>query len=216
MIHTSTVSPQLLEIAQQLSLIPELSSFRLVGGTAIALHLGHRKSVDIDFFSNDKTNKKKITSALRSLFPNQDFFLSQHNISFEVKDVRVELFDDWSTPFLEAPITENGIRLASLNDLAAFKLDAIIERREKKDYIDLFMIFKKLGDMRVLQQFKSYNPHVSDKSVLFALEEVHSARSNKSVMPEMLVEASWIEIESSMIDAAREYLSLLTKNSNKN
>lgn len=210
MIHTETVSQQLLEVAQQLSSVPELSAFRLVGGTAIALHLGHRKSVDIDFFSNDRTNKKEITAVLRSIFPQTEFFLTQHSISFEVSGIRIELFDDWSTPFLEKPIIENGIRLASLNDLAAFKLDAIIERREKKDYIDLHEIFKAQGALQVLQKFKSYNPHVSAKSVLFALEEVHTARSNKSVMPEMLIDVSWPEIEKSMIDAAREFLSSST------
>ncbi|MBX2894676.1 MAG: nucleotidyl transferase AbiEii/AbiGii toxin family protein [Cyclobacteriaceae bacterium] len=205
-----------MEVVQKLSSVPELGAFRLVGGTAIALHIGHRKSVDIDFFSNERTNKKEITAILRSIFPNTEFFLNQHRISFEASDIRIELFDDWSTPFLEKPIIENEIRLASLNDLAAFKLDAIIERREKKDYIDLFVIFKKLGAMHVLQQFKSYNPHVSAKSVLFALEEVHTARSNKSVMPEMLLAVSWSDIENAMIDAAREYLSVLTTNRNKN
>ena len=53
MIYPNTVTPQLLEIAQKLSASPKLESFRLVGGTAIALQIGHRLSVDIDFFTNE-------------------------------------------------------------------------------------------------------------------------------------------------------------------
>jgi predicted nucleotidyltransferase component of viral defense system len=211
MIHTETVTPQLLEIGQQLASVPSLSAFRLVGGTAIALHLGHRKSVDIDFFSNDKTIKSTVANDLRKLFPGHEFFLTQHSISSEIRGVRVELFDDWPTPFLEQPLIESGLRLASLNDLAAFKLEAIIERREKKDYLDLHIIFKSIGAIRVLQKFRNYNPHVSVKSVLFALEEVHTARDNKSVMPEMLIDVSWKEVEKSMIDAAREFISVSSR-----
>lgn len=100
----------------------------------------------------------------------------------------------------------NGLRLASLLDLAAFKLDAIIECREKKDYIDLHVLFQTLGALHVLQQFNSYNLHVSEKSVLFALGAVEAARVNKSVMPEMLINLPWATIEHTIIDAAREFI----------
>jgi len=73
-------------------------------------------------------------------------------------------------------MVEDGLRLASPMDLAALKLDAIIERREKKDYIDLHVLFKSPGSDAILGKFKTYNPHVSEKSVLFALGEVNTAR----------------------------------------
>jgi hypothetical protein len=145
------------------------------------------------------------------LFPFGEFFLSEHSVSSEINGVRVELFDDWQTPFLQSPLVENGVRLASLSDLAALKLDAIIERREKKDYIDLYVLFKSLGAKNVLQDFSKYNPHLSSKSILFALEEVNEARDNKSVMPEMLIDLSWKEIEKSMVSAAREFIEMSDK-----
>jgi hypothetical protein len=206
MIHSETVTAELLEIARRLCANSQLNMFRIVGGTAIALHIGHRKSVDIDFFTCEKVSKREIMLILRSMFPGTEFYITQHSISAEINGVRVELFDEWHTPFLEKPVIADGLRLASVPDLAAFKLDAIIERREKKDYIDLHVIFQKLGALHVLQQFKSYNPHVSEKSVLFALGEVEAARINKSVMPEMLIDLPWVNVEHGMIDAAREFI----------
>jgi predicted nucleotidyltransferase component of viral defense system len=206
MIHSETVTTALLEIAQQLCGNPQLNMFRIVGGTAIALHIGHRESVDIDFFTHEKVNKREILLILRDMFPGTEYNITQHSISAEINEVRVELFDEWHTPFLEKPVIAEGLRLASLPDLAALKLDAIIGRREKKDYIDLYFVFQTLGALHVLQQFKFYNPHVSEKSVLFALGEVETARDNKSVMPEMLINLPWATIEHAMIGAAREFI----------
>lgn len=108
----------------------------------------------------------------------------------------------------EEPVVENGLRLASIMDLAALKIDAIIERSEKKDYIDLYVIFSVLGAQNVLKEFKLYNPHVSDKSILFALGEVPSARENRSVMPEMLVDISWKEIEGTIKKVGQDFFEL--------
>lgn len=67
--YSATASPALVDIARKLSAETKLNTFRLVGGTAIALQLGHLKSVDIDFFTNETVPKRDIADSLRSLFP---------------------------------------------------------------------------------------------------------------------------------------------------
>ena len=104
MIHFETVTSELLEIAQQLCADPRLNMFRIVGGTAIALHIGHRKSVDIDFFTVEKVNKKEVLLILRDMFPEAEFSITEHDISAEINGVKVEIFDGWQTPFLEKPV----------------------------------------------------------------------------------------------------------------
>jgi hypothetical protein len=211
MIHRETVNSELVEIAQKLSSMSELNTFRLVGGTAVALQLGHRISVDIDFFSNEKLSKQNIVQSLAALFPGIQVFIGTNNIRTSINGVRLELYDQWHTPFKRDPITIEGIRMATLHDIAAFKLEAITERREKKDYIDLYFIFNKLGEAAVLEDFRNYNPHISMKSILFALGEVSEASNNKSVMPEMLSKVDWDEIKESMLSAAKTYLSIHKK-----
>jgi hypothetical protein len=209
MLHKETVTNDLIEITQKLSSLPELNCFRLVGGTAAALQIGHRISVDIDFFSNKKVNKRSIIEALNKLFPGLQAFTSLDSIRTNIKGVRVELYDNWSTPFLDDAQTIEGMRMATLNDIAAFKLEAITERREKKDYIDLYYIFEMLGDVNVLKNFKNYNPLVSMKSILFALGEVNEAYANKSVMPEMILPLKSEAVKQSMLNAAKNYLSII-------
>ena len=206
MLHTQTVNKDLIEITQILCSLPALQTFRLVGGTAAALHLGHRTSVDIDFFSNKKIKKTAVLNELRQHFPSIQAFIGTESIRANLRGVRVEIFDDWHTPFKTEPILFDRMRIATLNDIAAFKLEAITERREKKDYIDLYFIFNKLGHKLVLADFKNYNPHISMKSILFALGEVGEAESNNSVMPDMLIDVDWVDIKNSMITAARDFL----------
>jgi hypothetical protein len=69
MIHSETVTAELLDIAQRLCGNPQFNMFRIVGGTAIALHMGHRRSVDIDFFTCEKVSKREIVQVLLGMFP---------------------------------------------------------------------------------------------------------------------------------------------------
>lgn len=215
MLHKETVSLGLFATLKALFSIPELSSFKLVGGTAIALQIGHRRSVDIDLFSNEETDKAKIKQILSEKFSVADVTLTQDNLLTEIGGVRVELYDRWMVPFRKIPVTEEGLRLAALNDLAAFKLNAITGRREKKDYIDLFFLFRKLGDQYVLSEFQKYDPLLSPKSILFALSEVKAAQENKSPMPDMITAVSWKEITQMMLKAAENYLHVIEKQSRK-
>ena len=206
MLHKETVSDTLFKTAQQLATIPELKLFRMVGGTAIALQLGHRKSIDIDLFSNDAVNKSLIANIIKSTFQSE-IVVTEHSIQAEIRGIKIEWYDGWSTPFRHDALEQEGIRLASLHDLAAFKINAITGRREKKDYIDLFLLFQQLGPHNVLRDFSNYEPLLSPKSILFALTEVTTAYENKSVMPEMLVPVNWNDIHKAMIDAAQWYIS---------
>lgn len=188
MLHKETVTPALLTLLQTLNAIPLLNSFRLVGGTAIALQIGHRKSIDIDLFSNEKAHKPTIRKVLS-----------------------VELYDDWHIPFLNNIVIDEGIRLSTLEDLAAFKLSAITGRREKKDYIDLYFLFRKLGAQVVIGDFKKYDPLLSPKSILFALLEVGTALENASPMPVLLSSINWNEVKETMILAAKNYVGSMSE-----
>ena len=209
MLHTESVSVDLLNVAKQLCALPALSSFRLVGGTAIALHLGHRKSIDIDLFPNKKLSKDLVRKTLHAEFPNATFFVDEHSLISEINGVRVELYDEWHIPFQTPVIVSDDIRLASLNDLTAFQLSAITGRREKKDYIDLHFLFDRIGAMQALTGFKNYEPLMSMKSVLFALGEIGVARTNQTPTPKMILPFDWDEVEQKFERVAKEYLTLM-------
>lgn len=210
-LHKQTVTADLLEVLKVLMTIESLQSFRLVGGTAIALQLGHRKSIDIDFFSNNKVSKQSIVAGLKTKFPNEGYTIASYGVNARIKGVQIDIFDDWSDRFREPPLVIDGMRIAAIQDLAALKITALTERREKKDYIDLTFLFKELGGLHLLKEYKKYNPLLSPKSILFALREIDSAYSNKSVMPAMLLPFSWDQAKASMHSIAQEYFMYLQK-----
>jgi Nucleotidyl transferase AbiEii toxin, Type IV TA system len=207
--YKETVTPELFEVLCRLMTLEPLAPLRLVGGTAISLQIGHRKSIDIDLFCNEKISKQTIIASIQSNFENAQCFTTSYSINATIKDIKIDIYGEWSIPFKNQILNQDGIRLSALEDLAAFKLTAFTERREKKDYVDLYFLFKQLGGLNLLQQYKAYNPLLSSKSLLFALHEIDTAVSNKSAMPEMLVPFSWEQAKILMSSVAREYFKSL-------
>ena len=116
--------------------------FYLVGGTAIALHIGHRRSIDFDLFKKGSLNSKKIKEKIyQSAFQKTLIHEESDQLHFNIHDVKVTFF---SFGF-EIPHTlkfNNVITLPSLLDLSAMKAFALGRRAKWKDYIDLYYIFK--------------------------------------------------------------------------
>ncbi len=208
--HKETVTPELLEVLHKLMSVEELTPFRLVGGTAIALQIGHRKSIDIDLFCNEQVNKRSIVASLQQTFANTECFTTSYSINARINDVKIDIYDQWSIPFHKPFLKEEGIRISALEDIAAFKLTAFTERREKKDYIDLYFLFNKFDGVELLKYYKNYNPLLSQKSLLFALHEIDTAEVNKSVMPEMLLPFSWTQAKKKMHQVAKDYFRALS------
>lgn len=117
-------------------------TFYLVGGTAIALHLGHRESVDYDLFTYNKLNRSKIKRQLLTIpFRQKIIFEDVDQLHFYVNDVKVTFFN---YPYMvEHPINfDNTITIPSLLSLSAMKAFALGRRAKWKDYVDLYFILK--------------------------------------------------------------------------
>ena len=131
---------------KQTPLLPFVSQFKrsfyLVGGTAIALHIGHRKSIDFDLFSPSKLNKANIKQAVSSAKFNKRLIGEDvDQIHFVLNDVKVTFFNyPYIVPHLEK--FKNIITMPSLISLAAMKAFALGRRAKWKDYIDLYFILK--------------------------------------------------------------------------
>ncbi len=131
---------------QQSELIPYLKEFRrsfyMVGGTAIALHIGHRRSIDFDFFTTAKLNKLKIKSKLELVpFIKKSVFEDYDQLHLLVNNVKITFF---SYPYnIEHPIKiPSFVTMPTLLSLAAMKAFALGRRAKWKDYVDLYFILK--------------------------------------------------------------------------
>ena len=130
----------------QKELFPQLNTFKrtfyLVGGTAIALHLGHRRSVDFDLFTEKKFVKHQVREKLRALQYQQiPLFEDIDQIHLMINDVKFTFF---YYPYrIEHPINiESKITIPGLITLAAMKAFALGRRAKWKDYVDLYFILK--------------------------------------------------------------------------
>lgn len=139
---TGILPPAQKEIWPQLAAARELS-FVLYGGTAVALHLGHRESLDFDFFSAEPLDKRKLSATFgfmrnaRTIQEDpQTLVLSTPTVS---NPVRISFFGTIGFGHINAPLqTADGVLLvASLEDLMATKLKTILDRAEAKDYRDI-------------------------------------------------------------------------------
>jgi hypothetical protein len=116
--------------------------FVLYGGTALALRLGHRQSLDFDFFSSAPFTAHELSAALPFL-QGAEILQSEANTLVVRIDrdgpVTVSFFGNLSFGQLETPdrVASAGIKIASLADLMATKLRAVFQRSESKDYIDI-------------------------------------------------------------------------------
>jgi len=137
--------PDILTKSQK-ELLPHLqpftSDYYLVGGTAIALHLGHRKSIGFDLFTQNKTKLRPINAWKEELpfSPIQTLFESGDEIHFIISDVKVTFMQ---FPYkLKSANHIHGLSMSSLLSLAAMKAYALVGRAKWKDYVDLYFIMK--------------------------------------------------------------------------
>ncbi len=128
---------------QQLALLAVFKrEYILVGGTAIALHIGHRKSIDFDLFKNNPINASKIKSTLTAKnLKYQILFQNDEGLHLLIKDVKWTFF---YYPFLiqETLISEKHFKIPDLLTLAAMKAYALGRRSKWKDYVDLLFILE--------------------------------------------------------------------------
>ncbi len=145
--YWNTVNQLLKKTLLELMQVPELAEFRLVGGTALSLYLGHRLSVDIDLFTDAKYGSidfERIEKLLRKKFNyvQGDFGLfaglgKSYLVGTEKDNVvKLDLFYSMD-PFFEKPVYQEKIRMASIPEIIAMKMDIVLRGGRKKDFWDL-------------------------------------------------------------------------------
>lgn len=145
MLQTQTVEPLTLELLKDLQSKTYLQNFQLVGGTAIALHLGHRKSIDLDLFTFENFEAIPLAKNLKADFTDVEETIKKDNTFLcYIRQIKVDFISYLYPP--SEPIIENDrIRLLDLKDLAPMKLSAIASRGVKKDFYDFYFLLRKFS-----------------------------------------------------------------------
>lgn len=149
MLHIATVEPLTLGLLKRLMADEKLNAFNLVGGTALSLQIGHRKSIDLDMFTQSDYEATDILEHLISAsYQPQVKHINKQTLIIEIEGIKVD-FIRFRYPFAHAIKTVEGIRLTHIEDIACMKIDAIMGRGRKKDFFDLYFLLQrfKLADI---------------------------------------------------------------------
>ncbi len=159
MLHTQTVDPLTLGLLKRLMADEALQQFTLVGGTALALQIGHRKSVDLDMFSHEDFRSEDILQhLLEEGYAANVRFSQRQTLIVEIEGIKID-FIRFRYPFAEQIIVNEGIRLASILDIACMKLDAITGRGRKKDFCDLYYLLQYFSLSNMMEAYSKMFSH---------------------------------------------------------
>ena len=193
MLHKKAVGPRLLEFIDFLMQQPELNRFVLVGGTALALQIGHRVSVDADLFGIQPLEDLDLAGILAGFGPVTELKRSKSIQVFSVYSIKVDIVN-YRYPLLRPIHSVSQIRMASLEDIAAMKLNAIAGRGSRKDFIDLYFL---LQHFKLAEIMGFYSQKYTDGSAFMILKSLYYFEdADKEEMPRMLQPVSWESIKS--------------------
>ncbi|MDO4955804.1 MAG: nucleotidyl transferase AbiEii/AbiGii toxin family protein [Bacteroidales bacterium] len=198
MLHFETIEPATLGLLRKLQDLPILRDCRLVGGTSLALQIGHRKSVDLDLFGKVDALPEEIEEALHQ-FGNLQVRKNSGNIHlFVLNGIHVDIVN-FLYPWQHDAVMEDGLRLAHVEDIAAMKVTAVIGRGTKKDFIDIATLLDSYSLNQILSFYKDKYPNPSTFMAIKSLSYFDDAEEQP--MPYMFSSLTWDEAKSKVLKA---------------
>lgn len=198
-LHWNTVSPLLKDILLDLMQEKFFSSFRLVGGTALSLQIGHRMSVDIDLFTDaeyrsvDFVGIKKFLQNKYTYFNSSPIDIVAFGTYFEVgnsKDdfVKIDLF--YTDDYVFEQLDVDTVRMASVEEIIAMKLDVVLRGGRKKDFWDLHYFLNIMNIDEMISYFQKRYPY-NDDFIKIKQMLINFAAADLDFEPNCLLSKNW-------------------------
>lgn len=202
MLFYETVYPQTLGLLKKLQREIFFAGLRLVGGTALALQIGHRISVDLDLFGELKGDNISLNKKLTAQGQIQLIQQTENIHIYSIDSIKVDIVN-YPYPWLKPALNIDGLLLATIEDIAAMKLAAITGRGSKKDFIDLYFILQRFNLAEILEFYSEKYP---DGSVFLVLRSIaYFDDAEEELMPKMLIDISWEEVKRAILLNLKKY-----------
>ena len=171
MLQNKTVKSETLGLLRRLQSEECLKETRLVGGTALALQIGHRISEDLDLFTTQEFDADLVQQTLESGYGFITRLKREQTIIGEAEGVKIDIIRH-PYKWLEPDIKEQGIKMAGKKDLAAMKFHAIINSGTRpKDFIDIAYLSQSLSydamKRLLIEKYPSYDPITADRAITY-------------------------------------------------
>jgi predicted nucleotidyltransferase component of viral defense system len=203
MLYYKTIDSKTLELLKKILEVDIFKDLRLVGGTSLALQIGHRISVDLDFFGLLTADEISIRNALNQIGEINLLFKTENINIFTIDGIKVGIVN-YPYPWLKDVIEEDHLRLAGKTDIAAMKLAAIVGRGTKKDFIDLFFLLKEYSLSELITY---YEQKYHDGSVFMVLRSLaFFDDADDELMPKMFEHLNWERVKESIAENLKNYV----------
>ena len=197
-LHTEIFPEQQQLVFNTLSEQDWLSPFYLAGGTSLALQIGHRQSIDFDFFTQGDFSTIRIVDHLRNIGKFELFDRSVDTLNGVINDVQVS-FLSYKYPLLNNLHQHLELSLADISDIALMKFEAISGRGSKKDFVVLYFLLEIFSISELLGKYpEKYGVELSNHYHLLK-SLVYFEDAEQQPMPTMLQNVSWEDIKRKIV-----------------
>jgi hypothetical protein len=212
--HWEALTTETREAFHKVAGLPFMGQFYLAGGTGLALHLGHRFSVDLDFFSPDTDAVgPDVRALLRENLDDPMLSITHDKDSTFVatwRGVGISFFQLNLYPVVQAPIVVDGIPVATIEEIGAMKLAAIIDRGNRKDMVDLYYILQQSPIERLFKVAAIKYARVRTFAISATRALAYFEDAEALPMPRMIDRTPWTTmkrfLESQALTTGRKHL----------
>lgn len=185
------------------------NDFYLAGGTGLALQIGHRDSVDFDFFSNRPFDSNKMIEQLSNLFDSKSFIVTQveKNTLSILLDSEIKIsFMTYEYELIKPLISTKYLNIASIPDIACMKLSAIMQRSSLKDYVDLYEIMKEYSLKQLLSFAKKKYPIIDSTVILKSLSYLDDIIDEPLIYKDEKLKPTQVTLKQFFKDEVRKHI----------
>ena len=205
--HPEILDSKRLKVLKELSFLGK-EGYYLAGGTALALQLGHRTSLDFDFYHSQHFDSGKLFSKLQTVFGERvvERHREEGTLTGDIDGVHFSFF--WyKYPLIRVLKDFEGIPLASIEDIAAMKIIAIVQRGARRDFVDIRYLLKRV-DLDTLffwtvEKYPSFNRYMGLRALIYF--EDAEKQTDESRITIFDKDLTWEEVKKTISKKVRDY-----------
>lgn len=178
-----------------------LGNFYLAGGTGLALQLGHRLSLDLDFFASENFNEDRLLDRVQKTDGFALVSKAPYTLHASIQQTKVS-FLGYPYPVLFPHAQFMGVAIADPRDIACMKVRAVASRGTKRDFVDLYVCAQRYGLAEILQMFGKKFAETNYNRIHILKSLSYFGDAEKDPMPRMLTPLNWNEIKQFFVKEA--------------
>ena len=210
MVHLNILDKNREKLLKELSFTAEIDLY-LAGGTALGFHLGHRTSMDFDFYRKESFKEGEFTRIFENNLQewNMKYIRNQQD-TFQVRLDGIELSCFYYPyPLINDTLTAEGIVLASIEDIAAMKLIAIVQRGTYRDFVDMYYLLKEMGLEKIInltaKKYKTFDPYSGLRALIYFEDADKGVTDDRKRIEVYDKDLSWDKIKNYITDKVKVY-----------